>query len=388
MTRRNLLNLMGFGALALGLITDSAAAPCPADWTPAFPVDPVRYPFTHQCITLGQGTVHYFDEQTNADPIATVLMLHGNPTWSYLYRDIAQGLRDAGYRVIAPDLYGFGLSDKPSLANFGYRPRDHASTVAAFVEALDLRDLILVVQDWGAPVGISAAANAPDRYGAFLIMNTFLQPMSFANPGVNHLGVDFSTDNIVNEDEWRTTGRMPRDVGISLGSLYGEVGSEDFIAVRDAYWGPFLDPQTELPLSPDIVAPTNIFAQNLLLSAPLLARSRATMRTQFSDRPLYLLWGHDDRMWGALRCDVDVDPACPAESTCRFRDGARFCIGADDDFIYPQIDNVREAWGGANIVGETISRDGIHFVQEVEQEAIIEAVQALQAAMTQRRTEP
>ncbi|MEM9386065.1 MAG: alpha/beta hydrolase [Pseudomonadota bacterium] len=382
MTSRQLMSILCTAALALGLNPGLRAAPCPADWTPAFSVDPVSYPFTHQCITLSEGTVHYFDEQATDDSLATVLMLHGNPTWSYLYRDIAQGLHDAGYRVVAPDLYGFGLSDKPPLADFAYRPRDHAGVVAAFVTALDLREVILVVQDWGAPVGISAAAGAPDRYGAFLIMNTFLQPMSFVNPGVSHLGVDFSADNIVNQEDWRSSGRMPRDVGISLGSLYGEVGSEEFMAVRDAYWGPFLDPDTELPLSPEIVAPTNVFAQNLLLSAPLLARSRAALRNQFSDRPMYLLWGHDDRMWGALRCDVDADPACPLESTCRFRDGARYCIDSNDAFIYPQVDNVREAWDGGNIVGEIISREGIHFVQEVEQEAIIEAVQQLQSAMT------
>ena len=359
------------------------AAPCPPDWTPAFDVDPARYPFTHQCVTLSNGTVHYFDEQANDTPLATVLMLHGNPTWSFLYRDIALELKAQGYRVVAPDLYGFGLSDKPTLATFAYRPRDHANVVASFVAALDLRDVILVVQDWGAPVGMTAAVSAPDRYAAFLIMNTFLQPMSFVNPGVNHLGVDFSTDNIVNQDEWRSSGRMPRDVGISLGSLYGEVGSEDFIAVRNAYWAPFLDLDTELPLSADIVAPTNIFAQNLLLSAPLLARSRALMGVLFGDRPLYLLWGHDDRMWGALRCDSDAEPTCPVDTTCRVRDGARYCIGADDHFVYPQVDNVRGAWDGAHIIGETISLEGIHFVQEVEQDAIVDAVQQLGEALRQ-----
>ncbi|NBC18401.1 MAG: alpha/beta fold hydrolase, partial [Bacteroidetes bacterium] len=90
--------------------------------------------------------MHYVDEGDGPP----VLMLHGNPTWSFLYRHLVRGLSDR-YRCVAPDYLGFGLSDKPP--GWTYRPVDHARHIAHLIDTLALRDLTLVVQDWGGPIG-------------------------------------------------------------------------------------------------------------------------------------------------------------------------------------------------------------------------------------------
>lgn len=116
--------------------------------------------------------MHYVDEGDRDAP--PVLMLHGNPTWSYLYRQMIGPVTAAGYRVIAPDMIGFGKSDKPaSRADYGFDR--FVSWMRTFVEALDLRDVTLVCQDWGGPIGLRVLTQCPDRFAAILATNTLLQ---------------------------------------------------------------------------------------------------------------------------------------------------------------------------------------------------------------------
>ncbi len=103
----------------------------------------------------------------------TYLCLHGNPTWSYLYRKMIPVFLAAGQRVVAPDLIGFGMSDKPkkdSFHTFGW----HRQVLLELVERLDLRQVVLVVQDWGGLLGLTLPMAAPDRYRGLLVMNTTL----------------------------------------------------------------------------------------------------------------------------------------------------------------------------------------------------------------------
>jgi haloalkane dehalogenase len=102
-------------------------------------------------------------------------MLHGNPTWSFLYRDLIKGLRDR-YRCIAPDYPGFGLSRAP--AGYGYRPAEHAGVIERLILELDLTGATMMVQDWGGPIGFAAATRHPDRFAAFGIGNTWAWPKS------------------------------------------------------------------------------------------------------------------------------------------------------------------------------------------------------------------
>lgn len=113
----------------------------------------------------------YIDEGAEDAPV--VLLLHGEPTWGYLYRKMIPRLVDAGLRTIAPDLIGFGRSDKPAdRAEHSYER--HVGWIAAFIKTLDLRDVILFCQDWGGLIGLRVAAEHHDRFAAIVASNTFL----------------------------------------------------------------------------------------------------------------------------------------------------------------------------------------------------------------------
>lgn len=102
-----------------------------------------------------------------------VLMLHGEPTWSFLYRKMIPVFADAGFRAVTPDLIGFGRSDKPAaLTDYSYAA--HVGWAAAWIEALDLRDITLVCQDWGSLIGLRLAAERPERFSRIVVANGFL----------------------------------------------------------------------------------------------------------------------------------------------------------------------------------------------------------------------
>jgi haloalkane dehalogenase len=103
----------------------------------------------------------------------TVLMLHGEPTWSFLYRKMIPGIAAAGLRAVAPDLIGFGRSDKPT-APSDYSYRQHVDWLVAWIEALDLTGITLFCQDWGSLLGLRIAAEHPDRFDRIVVGNGFL----------------------------------------------------------------------------------------------------------------------------------------------------------------------------------------------------------------------
>lgn len=104
---------------------------------------------------------------------APVLMLHGEPTWSFLYRKMIPVFAAAGFRALAPDLIGFGRSDKPAAVG-DYSYAAHVSWTRTWIEALDLHEITLVCQDWGSLIGLRLAAEHPDRFSRILVANGFL----------------------------------------------------------------------------------------------------------------------------------------------------------------------------------------------------------------------
>jgi haloalkane dehalogenase len=144
------------------------------------------YPFAPNYVDVGELDgetirMHYVDEgPREADP---VLMMHGEPSWSYLYRTMIPVIVAAGFRAIAPDLIGFGRSDKPSdRASYSYQ--SHVDWMHAFVGALDLRRVTFVGQDWGGLIGLRLVAEDPDRFDRVVVANTGLptgdQPLTDA----------------------------------------------------------------------------------------------------------------------------------------------------------------------------------------------------------------
>lgn len=134
------------------------------DW-----LDRGLYPFTPRRFTTGGGTISYVDE--GAGP--PVLLVHGTPSWSFEWRGVISALAGR-YRTIAPDHLGFGLSDKPTGA--GLTPADHARRLRALVESLDLRDLTLVVHDFGGPIGLPLALDGDARVRRLVVLNSWMWP--------------------------------------------------------------------------------------------------------------------------------------------------------------------------------------------------------------------
>ncbi|MBA58583.1 MAG: hypothetical protein CMQ40_05355 [Gammaproteobacteria bacterium] len=115
--------------------------------------------------------VHYIDEGERNAPI--MLLLHGMPTWGYLYRKMIPKLVEAGFRCIVPDHLGFGRSDKPTDPVF-YTIARHTEILTSLITELDLKKITLVCQDWGGPIGLAQAVYMPERFSRLTIMNTWL----------------------------------------------------------------------------------------------------------------------------------------------------------------------------------------------------------------------
>jgi haloalkane dehalogenase len=146
-------------------MTESSSSARP-DW-----VDDDLFPFESHFVEIDGHRVHYVDE--GAGP--TLLLLHGNPTWSFLWRDVITALR-ADFRCIALDYPGFGLSTaKPG---YRYLPEEHAEVVTGFVDALGLDRVTLVGQDWGGPIGLAAAQRRPGTFDRLVLANTWAWPVN------------------------------------------------------------------------------------------------------------------------------------------------------------------------------------------------------------------
>ena len=146
-------------------------------------IDRAEYPFTSHHFQTAAGKLHYVDEGDGE----VIVMLQGNPAWSFLYRKLIKQLsyplpspsptsgRGVNFRCIAPDHIGFGLSDKPF--DWSYLPEEHAKNVTALIEHLGLKDITLVMQDWGGPIGIHYAVTHPENVKRLMVLNTWAWPV-------------------------------------------------------------------------------------------------------------------------------------------------------------------------------------------------------------------
>ncbi len=129
------------------------------------------YPFRSHELDLGGLRCHYVDE--GAGP--PLLLVHGNPTWSFYWRELIVGLRGE-CRLVAPDHIGCGLSSKPAPGEYPFTLRRRIDDLQALIESLDLRDITLVAHDWGGAIGLGAAVDMPDRFARLVLMNTAAFP--------------------------------------------------------------------------------------------------------------------------------------------------------------------------------------------------------------------
>jgi len=129
------------------------------------------YPWEQKSLWVNGRRMAYLDEGPRAG--RPVLLLHGNPTWGFLYRDFVEPLKAAGYRVIVPDCIGAGYSDKPRI-DAAYSLAHHIADLVSLIDQLDLQGFAVVGQDWGGPQGTGAALMRLERLSALTLMNTWL----------------------------------------------------------------------------------------------------------------------------------------------------------------------------------------------------------------------
>jgi haloalkane dehalogenase len=227
------------------------------------------FPFESRFADVAGARVHYVDEGSGTP----LLMLHGNPTWSFLYRQLVQGLRDR-FRCIAVDHPGFGLSQPPR--GFGFTPVEHAHVLEQLVLALDLSDVTLMVQDWGGPIGFAVATRHPDRFAAFVIGNTWAWPKS--DPGTQLFA------RLLGGPVGR---RLIQQRNLFVETILpGGVRRRRLTdAVMDAYRGPFPTPASRRPIA--------VFPREILASRPFLAAVEERLPV-LSDRPALLVWPTGD----------------------------------------------------------------------------------------------
>ncbi len=157
--------------------------------------------------------MHYVDEgPRDGKP---VVLLHGEPTWSYLYRTMIGPLADAGHRVLAPDLIGFGRSDKPTRFE-DYTYQRHVDWTTSWLTQLDLRDVTVVVQDWGSLIGLRMAAENPERFSKLFIANGFLPTADRPTPAAFTIWHTFAKYTPVFSAGWivdrGTVRKVPKNV--------------------------------------------------------------------------------------------------------------------------------------------------------------------------------
>lgn len=238
-------------------------------------------------------------------------MVHGMPTWSYLYRSIIPSMLNAGFRCVAPDHIGFGRSDKVTDPSW-YDIARHTSNLEELIVGLDLRNVTLFVQDWGGPTGLAQFATMPERFARLVIMNTWLDHDGYEySPGIlqwinQNLPGGLFRDNIPDKFLWGTlmalsTQRVsPQDSLMRI--LAGEepVLSPEALSVKTAFDAPFAG------LGEPGVAGPRRFPMCIPAHDPI-AGNAAQQRIHFENVnatliPVHFVWGIKDnvftREWG------------------------------------------------------------------------------------------
>ncbi|MFZ9929781.1 MAG: alpha/beta fold hydrolase [Ilumatobacteraceae bacterium] len=269
----------------------------------------VDFPFEPHYFDLDGLRMHYVDEGPDDGPVA--LLMHGMPTWSYLYRYMIPPLVAAGYRCVAPDHIGFGRSDKVVDPDW-YNIARHSDNVQRLVSALDLKKITLFVQDWGGPTGLAQYANMPERFERLVIMNTWLHHEGFEySPGIlqwiqQNLPGGLFRDNVPTKFLWGTLMAMSTGRVSPQNSLFKILGGEtpdlstDANEVRRAYDAPF-----EGLGEPGVTGPRR-FPMSIPVHDPVAGNAEVQSRhfemVNATTLPVHFVWGVNDnvftRDWG------------------------------------------------------------------------------------------
>ena len=276
------------------------------------------FPYEARYLQAGEVRLHYVDEGPSG--AAPLLFAHGNPTWSYLWRKPVAALSASGHRCVALDHMGFGRSDKPPYLS-AYSLRAHVDNTLRLIDALDLRDIVLVAHDWGGPIGLGAVLERQDRLRGLVLMNTWAWELpSFLPPFLR---------------EFRTEG-----LGEIL-ALAGNLFIESMPgALADRNVDPLMMAAYRAPF-PDYWSRAGMLA--FQREIPLTERDRsAPLMGSIHDRlagldvPVQLVWGSRDRVFQRVFLEQwrELFPAAPA---VELDDAGHFLVEDQPDAVTQAI---------------------------------------------------
>lgn len=247
-----------------------------------------QYPYESKFLTVNGWRMHYIDEGPRA--AAAVLLLHGNPTWGFLWRSVIPPLLESGSRVVVPDQIGFGLSEKPH-DHTVHTLDNHAANLVALLDRLDLDQVTMVCHDWGGPTGLAALATRPGRGAAVAVMSTW----AWAAPSAefHHRVVP-----------WRLM-HAPLTGPYLLGRQAAMPGRGMYLSVvdREAFAERALPGYVEVLGDPDERALTWIWPRSIPLARPSdIAADRfgwLEERVRAMRLPASIIWGREDDVFAA-----------------------------------------------------------------------------------------
>ena len=372
-------------------------ASCASDTSKAFvrpfQVDAQDYPFMSCAFETGHGRMHFFDEGPR-DARETILLVHGNPTWSFLYRHVAKAMIDRGHRVIAIDLLGMGMSDAPDPTRFDYRPRSQSADLEAFVVAAELQNVTLVVQDWGGPIGLGVATRRPELFSRLLILNTWAWSIDPDDPGRDHGLLTWGTlaTQLYQSDPLFGCNAMLTVTADALARTNDPDQGATYQRIRDAYLSPAMDPSTQKPLSAEDCAAMSTMAISILGDNAYQGEVAGGL-AKLQGKPYALVSGLKDGLFGALRCDPDAASLCPDGATCEcdpdYDETKNNCSASplgdarvcklQGAVIEQELDQWVERLGTGSLVARVGDPTAGHMIQEDNPNAVIAALDKLLA---------
>jgi len=278
--------------------------PCPANWMPLFKPDPVLYPFKDNCFQHNLGTIHYVDEGPKDAP-ETILFVQGNPNWSFMFHDAMSYMIGKGYRVLAVDQFGFGLSDSLPLDKFDYTPRHQSYILEELVTGLNLTHITLVVHDWGGPIGLGMAGREPDRIARLIINNTTGFALDLNAPGYISRGAQWGTIAAKNQAAIIAQCLVPKQAATEEAYAYDPTQGNLYKRVYAMTIAGFLDVNGK-PLHTWSCAPPVLMPASIVNDPTYIPQVEANL-TKLVGKPYSLVYTAGDKIFGEMHADM-TDP--------------------------------------------------------------------------------
>jgi haloalkane dehalogenase len=308
------------------------------------------YPFAPHYLQIadtegGELRMHYLDEGAKDGPV--VLLLHGQPTWSYLYRHMIPPLVAAGFRVLAPDLIGFGRSDKPASTQ-DYTYARHISWMSEWLLALDLRGITVFFQDWGSLIGLRLVAAYPERFDHVVLANGGLPTSMVPAQYTAYLKEAYLTLPVVKAEE---LGERFRDTSGIPGFLY---------------WRKFCAESPQLDIG-------NLMAA--ISTTPITAEVERAYRAPFPDQEYLAGARRFPSLVPVFRDEPEVEENTAAWEVLRRFDKPFMLAFSDNDPVTAGGDKkfLAEVPGAQGVKHRTITNAG-HFLQEDQPAQCVQAI--------------